>query len=402
MAPLRVLVVTTAFPLSEHTRFTIAPWLWKILQEAQKHGVRIDILASAYRGQSHTSHPTFQVYRYRYAPARWETLSHEMAIYEAVKRYPWKWLLVPPFIAAGILQALRLSRNHRYDVVHVHWPLPFALQALPFRYAARLYTFHGSDLAFLFSSPLLRRLFGPLVRRAHAITVNSRFTRQRLEQVFPHLPPVEVLPMPPAMRIPPPETWPPRDPYRILFVGRFIELKGGEILLRAFQKVLQAEPRARLVMIGSGPKDAEWKHLARELGLEPAVTFTGRLRPEQLAREYPRAAVVAVPSYEIGTGQTEALGVVAIEALAFGTPVVASRTGGLPEVVLHEKTGLLVPPRDPEALAQALLRLLRNPRLRETLGRQGREHYKTHFSTESAGRRLAEIYRNLVSQRPFR
>ncbi len=397
---LRVLVITTAYPLRAYPEFTIAPWLWKILQETQRHGIQPEILASAYRGIRREPDTPFVVHRYRYAPARWETLTHEAAVYEVLKRQPGKALLVPALLASGFLKAWQLSRERRPSVVHVHWPLPFALLALPFRRVPLLYTFHGSDLAFLVQSPGVRRLFTPLLRRAWRITVNSRFTQQRLLQHFSHLPPVEVLPMPPAMDIPPPEQWPRREPYRILFVGRFIQLKGGDVLLRAFSQVLQQIPEARLVMIGSGPMESEWKALAQELGIAPRVAFQGSVPPERLAQEYPRAAVVVVPSFQIATGQTEALGVVAIEAQAFATPVVASRTGGLPEVVLHERTGLLVPERDPEALAQALIRLLRNPELRHTLGQQARRHYLRHFSTESVGRRLADLYHRLAERVP--
>jgi len=399
MAPPRVLVITTAYPLPHHPEFPITPWLWQLLEEAQKHGPRIEILASAYQGFVQDPPEPFRVHRYRYAPARLETLTHRTAIYDALKQNPARWALVPLLLAGGLIRAAQLQRHSRYDVVHVHWPLPFALLALPFRHTPLLYTFHGSDLAFLIGSGKIRRTFAPLIRRATAITVNSRFTRQRLLRHFPDLPRVEVLPMPPALQIPPPETWPPRDPHRILFVGRFVELKGGHVLLQAFARVLQAVPEAHLVMIGSGPEEETWKTLARQLGVASRITFRGSLPAQQLADEYPRAAIVAVPSYEIGTGQTEALGVVAIEAQAFGTPVVASRTGGLPEVVLHEKTGLLVPERDPEVLARALIRLLRDAELRRRLGEAARKHYEQHFSVQSLGRRLADLYQLLASRR---
>jgi len=396
---LRILVLTPTYPLQSHPEFAITPWLWRILQEARSQGFQILVLASSYRGDLRDHAPPFSVVRYRYAPAPLETLTHEQAIYTALKQTPWKWLLVPSLLLGGARQAAVLRHRFRPHLVHVHWPVPFVLQAMPLPRVPWLLTFHGSDLALLLQYPGLRRLFAPLLRRAAAITVNSGFTRDRLQQLIPGLRRVEVLPLPPAMKIPPPDQWPARDPHRLLFVGRFIELKGGDILLRAFQQVVQAVPEARLVMVGSGPEEARWRALARELGVADRVVFRGRVPPEHLVQEYPRAAVVVVPSYEIATGQTEALGVVAIEAQAFGTPVVASRTGGLPEVVLHGETGLLVPERDPEALARALIRLLRDPELRHRMGENARKHYEEHFSAQSLGHRLAHLYRSLVRGR---
>lgn len=394
--PRRVLILTPTYPLKSHPEFAITPWLWRILKGVQEEGFQMLVLASSYRGARKDNAPPFPVIRYRYAPAPLETLTHSQAIYTALKQSPWKWLLVPSLIISGFLEAWKLQQKTRLELVHVHWSVPFVIQALPFRHVPWLLTFHGSDLALLRQFPALRKFFSPLLRRAAAITVNSHFMKNRLSQLVPHLQRVEVLPLPPAMEVPPQDRWPTRDPFHILFVGRFITLKGGDILLKAFQQVLQVEPKARLVMVGSGPQESYWRTLAQNLGVAERVTFRGRIPPERLADEYPRAAVVAVPSYEISTGQTEALGVVAIEAQAFGTPVVASRTGGLPEVVLHGETGLLVPERDPNALAQALLRIIRDPKTRTYMSQKARRHYEQNFSAQSLSQHLAQLYRSII------
>lgn len=397
---LRGLVITTAYPLRAYPQLPIAPWLWRLLREVQRSGIGIEVLTSAYRGIAREPTSPFLVHRYRYAPAPLETLTHETAVYDAIRKHPWKALLVPALLAGGLWKAMELAPKRTYHWVHVHWPFPFVLLALPFRYTPWILTFHGSDWALLSRSPGVRRVFAPLIRKARAVTVNSRFLRERLLETFPGLPQVEVLPMPPALEIPPPERWPPRESHRVLFVGRLSEWKGGDVLLRAFQEVRRRLPQARLVMIGSGPMEGAWKSLAQKLGLEEAVVFRGSLPPQALAQEYPRAAVVVVPSKTLPTGQTEMLGVVAIEAQAFGTPVVASRTGGLPEVVRDGETGLLVPEKDPEALARAILRLLENAELRKAMGQKARAHYLRHFSTESIARRLSELYRRVARSAP--
>lgn len=146
----------------------------------------------------------------------------------------------------------------------------------------------------------------------------------------------------------------PTDPPTVGYVGRLARHKGVEVLLRA----VAAEPEWRLVLFGEGPDRQRLEALAEELGLKGRVAFAGARRVEELADEYRSLDVLAVPSVP-WPGWLEQFGRVAVEAMASGVPVVASRSGALPDVV--EGAGVLVAPGDPVALCEGLRRVLESP-----------------------------------------
>jgi glycosyltransferase involved in cell wall biosynthesis len=168
------------------------------------------------------------------------------------------------------------------------------------------------------------------------------------------------------------------------------EPKGNDDLLRAFARVRAARPDARLLLVGARPeKRAPLDSLARDAGLGGAVTIWGYRDdvPEILA-----ATDVSVDASYEGLGITGTLR----ESLAMETPVVATRAMGNPELVGHEEQGLLVPPKDPEALAQAVLRLLADPEWARRLGSAGRRRVVDGFSTRAKIDRLERLYSQLA------
>jgi glycosyltransferase involved in cell wall biosynthesis len=168
-------------------------------------------------------------------------------------------------------------------------------------------------------------------------------------------------------------------------VTRFYPAKGIRYLVAAFPSVLRRFPDARLVLVGDGPLGDELKEQVRNLGIADHVVFTG-FRPD--AEAFVQLFTVsAVPSLEEGIGN------VAIESIAGGVPVVASREGGLPEVVVEGKSGLLVRSGNSEELATALLRVLEEPFLLDQL-RQGCREETARFSIETYTARLEQLYRS--------
>lgn len=171
------------------------------------------------------------------------------------------------------------------------------------------------------------------------------------------------------------------------------EPKGNDDLLRAFARVRAARPDARLLLVGARPeKRTPLETLARASGLGDAVTIWGYRDdvPDVLA-----ATQVSVDASHEGLGITGTLR----ESLAMETPVVATWAMGNPELVGHEAHGLLVPPRDPEAMAAAILRLLADPPWARSLGRAGRARVVAGFSTRAKIERLERLYADVASAR---
>ncbi|MEY2978378.1 MAG: hypothetical protein RLZZ435_2517 [Cyanobacteriota bacterium] len=189
--------------------------------------------------------------------------------------------------------------------------------------------------------------------------------------------------------------WDPADKIA-LYVGRFDRRKGIETLVRAAS--LLTDPQFRLVIVGGcDPKKsdgAEYQRIAglvESLGLQDRVTFAGRVGHDRLPLYYAAANVCVVPSHY------EPFGLVAIEAMACGTPVIASDVGGLKFTVKSGKTGLLVPPQEETKLAQALQRILGQPAWAAQLGQAATQRVQQKFSWTGVAQQLSHLYRYLMA-----
>ncbi|MFA6108632.1 MAG: glycosyltransferase [Candidatus Latescibacterota bacterium] len=178
---------------------------------------------------------------------------------------------------------------------------------------------------------------------------------------------------------------------RLGAIGSLTEEKGFEVLLRAMPAIRAREPGTRLWIIGSGPLQPRLVGLARESDLGGAVAFPGIV--EDVRPWLAGLDLLVVPS------RREGLGLVILEGMAMGIPVVASRVGGIPEVVVDGETGLLVEAGDPASLAAAALTLLADPERRRRMGRAGRQRAIERFSLETMSARIAEEYELLLAAR---
>jgi glycosyltransferase involved in cell wall biosynthesis len=183
-----------------------------------------------------------------------------------------------------------------------------------------------------------------------------------------------------------------RDPFRVLCVARQYPRKRIVDLINAFALVLRREPRARLTLIGDGPEHGALVAQVRSLGLDGPVQILGALADDAEVRDwYSRSSLFCLPS------EQEGFGIVFLEAMAAGLPVVSTTAAAIPEVIPDGQAGLLVPPRDPEALAEALLRLLGDPELQNRCRAFGRQHVR-QFSWDRVADRFLEVVAPLLPQ----
>lgn len=178
----------------------------------------------------------------------------------------------------------------------------------------------------------------------------------------------------------------------LLFVGRFVLYKGLRTLLQVFQQIHTHNPSVHLALVGSGPMKPYLHEMSKHLKISTAVHFLGILPRRRLRDAYTACDIFILPS----RSRSEAFGIVQLEAMAQEKPVVATTVGGVPYVVRNEKTGLLVPPKDINALKTALQRLIENPELRQRLGRAGRKRVLDHFTREPTTRKLEAVYNTIL------
>jgi len=349
----RVLHLTSSFPRSEGDH--VAPFLLDLVRAQRCDGLDVAVLAPHDQGapRSGALHGV-GIHRFRYAPARFERLAYRGGLLGR-SRTPAGLALLPVFFVAFTVASVRLARRFRPDVLHAHWWLPAGICGLV---ASRLtgvplvVTLHGTDVHLL-RHGLLRRLGGLVLRHAALVVVVSEDLRRSVVAAL-GLPVdrVQVLRMPvervavldSAVR-----TAPSGGPLRLVAAGRLSDEKGFDVLLEALVLAVAEGLDVQLELVGSGPEHSRLAALAARLD--------GRVR---LIPAQPRAALwermdaaqaLVVPS------RREGLGLVALEAIARGRPVIASRVGGLPETVRDGVDGVLIPPEDPRALADALHRL---------------------------------------------
>ncbi len=182
------------------------------------------------------------------------------------------------------------------------------------------------------------------------------------------------------------------EPPELLCLGRLVYEKGFHVAVEAFSLIRKAFPAARLTIAGDGPARQDLETQVRRSGIEQAVRFTGWVSPDDVPETINRASIVLMPSRE------ESFGLVALESGLMGRPVIASRVGGLPEVVQHGETGFTVPRDDPEALAAAAVRLLSEPDRARRFGEAARERGLATFSLDRYVDQYDSLYRRLAGR----
>lgn len=307
-----------------------------------------------------------EIIRYHYAPARWETLVNDGGVVTNLKRAKWKLLLVPGFVLMQAWLAWRLVRSGKVDVIHAHWLLPQGLIAalvslLSGRRAPFVVTSHGADLY-----ALQGRVFSVLkrfvVRKAAAATVVSGAMREHMQAQGMDVTKILVMPMGVDMSgrfhldknvL--------RSNTELLFVGRLVEKKGLKYLLDAMPAVVRNVPDVTLTVAGFGPEESALKSQVRALGLDSQVHFIGAVTQSGLPTLYRRAALFVAPFVRAESGDEEGLGLVLVEAIGCGCPILVGNVPAVREVLGDEFDRIAVDPTDAVTLATRIISVLNDP-----------------------------------------
>ncbi len=382
---MHVLYITTNFPRWEGDPHS--PWIVEMIRLLRRRGVEVDVLAPSYQGLGDHTIYDIPVYRHRYFFKPWENLTHTEGAPNRIKN-PLYLPLVAPYMLSGVLATIRRCRRRRYDVIHVHWPLPqgvFGLVGKRVSGARLVASFHGAELLLVRRYPFLQPILKYLTERCDAVSANSSFTAGLIRQIADVE--VQVIPYGSALKVPGtlevPGTSRPSarhlEPGRVLFVGRLIERKGLPHLIEAMDR-LKERLQVRLDIVGLGYQEMELKRMVAERGLEKVVIFRGRVTEEELNELYAGCDVFVLPSIVDAQGDTEGLGVVLLEALSYKKPVIGTNVGGIPDIIIPDETGLMVEAGHSAALAQAIERVLTDQALARRLGEAGFEYVSQRFS----------------------
>jgi glycosyltransferase involved in cell wall biosynthesis len=302
---------------------------------------------------------------------------------------------VSPRMARDVIRAVRAERPDLLHTHLVHADVYGAIAAAATR-TPFLSTRHNDDRYLLGPFRYVDRAFARRARRLIAISdavarflVEAGHDERRVTTIRYGL---DELPAEPSQPTPEEAGLPAGAPLA-LAVGRLIEQKDHATLLRAFALVHERLPEARLAILGGGPLEAETRRLAESLGLAEAVSLPGRTA----IRDWLARAGVFVH-----TSRWEGFGIVLLEAMLAGLPVVATRVSAVPEVVVDGETGALVEAGDVEGVARELGKLLAEPEVARRLGEAGRQRARTEFSVARMTERTLEVYAEALTSRAIR
>ena len=280
-------------------------------------------------------------------------------------------------------------RKNRFDIVHTHGPLVPNLPFLALHYSKskNFATFHTAFTNFNWYA-VAKLFFKKEFKRIDGLICVSEYAR---EVLYPHFPGnYRIIPngidvkrfnpkLPPVSEISSPNP-------KILFVGRLDPRKGVDHLLDAFPLIKREIPDVELIVVGSGPSAEQYKRKAGS-----GVKFVGFVSAEMLPRYYVSCDLYCSPA--IG-GET--FGIVLLEAMAAGTPVVASKISGYDRVVKDGFNGIFMDPKDPQDMAQAIIKVLKNKDLKKRLSLSGRK-FSLRYSWDNVAKEVEELYRQVLS-----
>ncbi len=406
----RILCSTSNFPRWAGDSTT--PFVLHLAQDLQALGWQVDVLAPHAPGAAyHEQLDGVRVARFRYLwPEYLQTVCYQGGALINLRRQPLNQLKLPPLIIAQIMAIRQRLRTTRYDLLHSHWILPqgfsgrLACWRLPL---PQVITVHGGDV-FGLRGKLLAHFKRAALNAAAAVTVNSSVTEQAVLALGAHCPRMVRIPMGVTTTAPDSiqqataatlrQHYAPDQPL-LLFSGRLVEEKGIADLLHALALLRPMALKPRLLIAGAGQDRPALEQLSDQLELQDQVHFIGWVEPAALVAYQLAADVVVAPSRTAANGWVEAQGLSVLEAMAVGTPVIASRCGGVVDAVAHEHTGLLVAEGQPLQLANAIARLLQDPALARQLSQAALIRVQQHYSRPASAEAFAGLFAEVMNTR---
>jgi colanic acid/amylovoran biosynthesis glycosyltransferase len=259
-------------------------------------------------------------------------------------------------------------------------------------------SFHGADVTVDMNKPAYREATQQMLAAVKLVLVRSESLKRALADLGCDSKKIEIQRTGiPLEEFPFQErTFPKNGEWRFVQAGRLIEKKGLSIGFRAFAVFLRQYPNATLTITGEGPLLGDLQKLARELSIDERVSFTGFISQKQLRDIYYGSHIFLHPSQTGHDGNQEGVPNSMLEAMASGLPVFATQHGGIPEAIENGVSGVLVPERDHEALAQGLLNAARDPGFISRIACSGTETVRKNFDLTTQAQRLEDIYLRLI------
>jgi colanic acid/amylovoran biosynthesis glycosyltransferase len=314
--------------------------------------------------------------------------------FRQVRDKPWQ------ISAAELSELLSVLSETRARLLHIYFG-HIAVHLLPLIRAWKnpsIVSFHGADVMVDMNKPAYREVTLQMLDAVTLVLVRSESLGRAVVDLGCDPEKIEIQRTGiPLEEFPFRERAVPKNgEWQFVQAGRLIEKKGLPVTLRAFSAFLKQYPNATLTIAGEGPLLPELQKFARELGVTDRVSFTGFISQEQLREVYYRSHIFLHPSQTGRDGNQEGIPNSMLEAMATGLPVFATEHGGIPEAIENGVSGVLVPERDDEALARALLNAAQDPGFLPCIALAGADAVRKKFDLQQQAQGLEEIYLGLL------
>jgi glycosyltransferase involved in cell wall biosynthesis len=391
--------IVTSFP--RYAGDPEVPWLVEALNRLQKAGMSITVFAPSFKGLTDHRIGDIPVKRFRYFYSPFESLTQDEGAPNKI-RTPFYKILALFYLIFGSISIFRFCLAKRFDAIHVHWPFPqglFGFVAARTCRAKLILHFYTAELSLARRWWLSRLFLRFMIKKADLVIAISTYAQEQIHRIMKR----EVVVIPYGSTFQRKEfSSKPHPLPHLLSVGRLIKRKGLEYLIEAVEILIKKNRALTLTIVGDGDQREHLHRLVVSKKLEGVVKMAGKVSHEELQKCYEDCDLFLFPSIVDDTGDTEGLGVVVLEAMSYGKPVIASHVGGIVDIIQDNVTGLLVKEKDPISLAAAIERLLNNPTLVEQIRQNGFDLLEKQFNWDCIIARWKSITLECVQREPHR
>ena len=393
---MKIGVITSAYPEFKDDPHGI--FVHRLMKEVIKQGNEVHVIAPHTGGLTKYNLDGVEVEKFHYFyPKRFEKLSGRSGMIDNVKEGFLVKFQVLTFLFFNILYSTTKMKD--MDIIHVQWPIPNGLGAY---FLKKIYktpyinTVHGEEF---YLSKRYNTLFALkwLINNSFKTITNSTATKDSYSRLDLNEDKFQVIPFGVDINFFKPLNTPKNEEvFQILSVGYLIERKGFKYLIKAVKKVLKEYNNVTLKIIGSGPLKNKLQYLITELKLVNQVKLIGNVSDNELLHLYNSSDLFILPSITDTQGNTEGLGVVLLEAMACELPVIGSKVGGIPDIIIDNETGLLVNEKDILELSMKIKYLIDNKELRQKLATNGLNRVNKKFSWNQLMNSYLNIYKKTL------
>jgi glycosyltransferase involved in cell wall biosynthesis len=357
-------------------------FLHSLFKELARRGHKIIVLAPHQKGLSSCEIiDGVKIIRFRYAPSFLENLAYSGQMHKEVSGNPLNLIIFLFFLFSFLFRSFSLAKKKDVDIISSQWWIPGGLVGWMVSLLSNkplFVTLHGTDLRILKGSRVLKPLAKNVFKRAKGVSCVSSFLKNYLiESDLMDEDKIKVLPMPVDIERFKPREFIKKEKKTILCVARFTKQKGLDYLIQAVRALFDRKLDFETKIIGGGPEKGRLQKKIKELGLSERVFLLDGISQEELFSYYVESDLCVLPSIE------EGFGLVLVEAQLCRRPVIGTSSGGIPDIIEDEITGLLVRPKDPVHLAEAIEKILKDQSFAEKLAERGYRSAVSKFSPEA-------------------